>query len=64
MVRSVLATTTIGVLLCARCDDSSDDTDSPIPDVSGQQARIALSQLRQSGYDHFSWAGRTSTEPA
>jgi beta-lactam-binding protein with PASTA domain len=59
MVRSVVATATIGVLLCAGCDD----TDSPIPDVSGQQARSALSHLRQSGYEHFSWAGRTSNEP-
>lgn len=31
--------------------------------MSGQQARIALIHLRNSGYDHFSWAGRTSTRP-
>lgn len=51
------------MLLCAGCDGSGEDTDASIPDVSGQQARIALSHLRESGYEHFSWAGRTSDEP-
>ena len=63
MVRWAAATAAIGVLLCAGCDDTGDATDSAIPDVSGQQARIALAHLRQSGYEHFSWAGRISNEP-
>jgi hypothetical protein len=42
---------------------AADGTGSQIPDVSGQQAHIALTHLRQSGYEHFSWAGRASNQP-
>jgi hypothetical protein len=54
----------VGLLLCAGCGGGgAQPSGSQIPDVSGQQARTALIHLRQGGYDHFSWAGRFSSQP-
>lgn len=47
--------------LCAACGGTS--ARAQVPDVSGKQAQVALVHLRDSGYEHFNWSGRWSTEP-
>ena len=51
------------VLTCAGCGGGDKSTGAHVPDVNGQPASVALIHLRQSGYEHFSWAGRTSSRP-
>jgi hypothetical protein len=62
ILRSAAAMVTVG-LVCAGCGGGGNRTGPQIPDVSGQQAHVALMHLRQSGYEHFFWAGRWSNQP-
>ena len=62
-VRRSTVAMVIVALIGGGCGDGGNRTSSHVPDVRGQQARVALIHLRQSGYHHFSWAGRTSSRP-
>lgn len=62
ILRSAAVTVTLG-LMCAGCGGGDNRARSLVPDVSGQQAQLALKHLRQSGYEHFSWAGLSSNQP-